>query len=661
MDNYWEDFVEALFEPILILDLTGKILYANKASSNLFKKKKVEMIGSNFSFPMELEKPTEIEILDSNKKILYADVYMRQGAWKNTSAYIVTVHDITSRKEKENELNILVNVFTYAKEGMMITDSALNIVDVNAEFSSITQYAKEEVVGKKPSILKSGVQSAHFYQQMWADLKRDGYWYGEMWNKKKDNTIYPELLAISSVKNSDDVVENYIGVFYDITEQESQKNQLERMAYYDNLTNLPNRRLLIERLEAAMKKTKRSNTYIVLAFLDIDNFKLINDLYDHKTGDELLIEVSKLLKQSIRETDTLARLGGDEFVIVMEDFKDPYDYRDVIDNIFKVFNRQLIVNQHEFLITLSVGISFYPQKSTLSPVIFLSQADQAMYKSKIAGKNKYTLFDLSLDLEMREQENLIQEMKLALKNNELILYYQPKVSLKTRKLLGLEGLIRWNHPTKGLLEPAQFLPSIKQVKFLSELSELTLRLALEQLQRLNDIDSSLTISININATQLEADDFLEKLKSSIKSYPENIYRRLELEILESSVISKFKITADIIRKCNELGITFSLDDFGTEYSSINYLANLPFKYMKIDTAFISNIINNERDTKILMAIFDIAKAIQVQVIAEGVETPELMNYLINIGCEYAQGYAISRPMPAEHFSAWYESWMGASR
>lgn len=655
-NNDWELLIDALFEPLLVLDLGGKILYANQAACQLFDKKKVDLIESDFSHPIELDKPTEIEIFHIDKEIVYADMYIRKGAWKNDNAFIVTLHDITSRKETEKKLNVLANVFTYAKEGILVTDSDLNIIDVNAEFTHITQYKKEEVIGKKPSILKSGIQQADFYKQMWFHLNRDGYWYGELWNKRKNNETYPQLLAISTVKNADGELVNYIGVFYDLTQQEIQKQQLIRMAYYDNLTNLPNRQLLMDRLETAIKNTTRSHNFIALVFIDIDSFKSVNDLYDHKTGDELLIQTAQLLENSIRATDTLARLGGDEFVILIEGLKNPYDYRYVMDKIFKNFMRPFMINLNKIFITISAGVSFYPQQTIISSRAFLSQADQAMYKSKISGKNKYILFDTVLDLELRNQEDLIRDMELAIQNNELKLYYQPKVNLKTGELLGLEGLIRWDHPKKGLLQPNQFLPTIKNVQFLFKLSELTIKLALNQLQLWSEIDNRLTISINVNALQLEQKNFYEKLKRHIKPYPKNIYRRLELEILESSIISRYETTVAIIKKCNKLGIRFSLDDFGTKYSSLNYLINLPLKYMKIDAEFIFNVINNKRDTKILKAILDIAKAIKIKVIAEGVETQEHMDYLMKIDCEFAQGYAISRPMPAEQFSEWYRSW-----
>ncbi|QMT59076.1 bifunctional diguanylate cyclase/phosphodiesterase [Legionella sp. PC997] len=660
-DNYWETFVDALSEAILVLDLSGKILYANHASCILFNKGSVDLIGSDFSYPIELEKPTKIEILDVNNQIIYAEVYMKKTIWKHNPAWVATLHDITERENVEKKLHLLANVFHFAKEGIVVTDPDLNIIDVNAEFTNITQYKKEEVLGKKPNILKSNIQGVGFYKKMWAHLKSQGYWYGEIWNKKKNNELYPQLLAISEVKNVDGDLVNYVGVFYDITQQEEQKKQLLHLAYHDSLTNLANRKSLLEQLETAMLKTRRLNNYIALVFFDIDDFKSVNDLYSHKTGDNLLIETAQRVKNLIRETDTLARIGGDEFVLLLEGLSHPYDFKPVMDKIYENLKKPIIIDSHKIFITISAGICFYPQKIAIGPSGLLSQADQAMYKSKMTGKNKYSLYDVALDLEIRKQERLINAIKSSIKNNELKLYYQPKVNMKTGKILGLEGLIRWEHPKKGLLLPNQFLPQITNDAFSFTLLEFTLKEALEQIRLWTHIDDQLTISINISARQLEQENFFEKLMNIVKLYPKNIYSRLELEILESSIINKFELTSGIIKKCNKIGIEFSLDDFGTKYSSLNYLVNLPFRYMKIDTEFIRNTLISERDTKILRAILDIAKAINVMVIAEGVETQEHINHLINLGCHLGQGFAISKAMPAEQFAQWYQSWNSKRR
>lgn len=655
-NNYWENFVDALSEAILVLDLSGKILYANQASCLLLDKKNAEVVGSDFSYPIEIEKPKKVEILGVNNKIIYAEVYMKETIWKNSPAWVATLHNITEREEVEKTLNILANVFHFAKEGILVTDPNLNIIDVNIEFTNITQYEKKDVIGKTPNILKSGIHDSEFYKKMWVHIKKQGYWFGEIWNKRKNNETYPQLLAISEVKNSDGDLVNYIGVFYDITQQELQKKQLIHLAYYDSLTDLPNRKSLLDRVETAIEKTRRLKNYIALIFIDIDNFKSVNDLYSHKTGDKLLIQTAQLIKNVIRETDTLARLGGDEFVILLEGLTHPNDFKKIIDNIYEHLKKPLIIDSHKLIISISAGVCFYPQIIPIGPAALLSQADQAMYKSKMTGKNKYSLYDVELEFEIRKQENLINAIKSSIKNNELKLYFQPKVNMKTGKVLGLEGLIRWEHPKKGLLLPNQFLPEIKDNAFFFELLEFTLKTALDQIQLWTDIDDHLTISINISALQLEQDNFFNKLLKIVKPYPKNIYNRLEFEILESSVINKFELTSDIIKKCNQIGIEFSLDDFGTKYSSLNYLVNLPFRYMKIDTDFIRNILINERDTKILRAIIDIAKAINVMVIAEGVETKEHINYLINLGCDLGQGYAISMAMPAEQFPEWYQSW-----
>ncbi|MFA6302688.1 MAG: EAL domain-containing protein [Legionella sp.] len=655
-ENYWKNIIDALSEPIIILDSSSKILYANKASCSLFNKKFNDIIGSDFSYPIEIEKPTNIEILGANNKVLNVEVYMREATWKNYPVCVATLNNSTERLEREHKLNILANVFNFAKEGVLVTDSHLNIIDVNLEFTNITQYTKEEVIGKTPNILKSKIQGAEFYKKMWLQLNNEGYWYGEIWNKKKNNEIYPQLLAITQIKDPDGHVVNYLGVFYDVTQQEIQRKQIAHLAYYDSLTNLPNRRLLMDRIEVSMKKAQHFDNFIALFFINIDNFKSINDLYRHKTGDKVLKKTAHLLCNSIRGIDTLARLGGDEFVILLEGLLHPSDYKVVIDAIYKKLTQPLLVDSHKITINISAGVSIFPQKTSISSAALLSQADQAMYKSKTTGKNRYFLFDEELDLQIRRQESLINDIKSSFKNNQLKLYYQPKVNMKTGKILGVEGLIRWEHPQRGLLLPNQFLPQMQNDASFPELLAFTLRTALEQIQLWNSLDDALTISVNISALQLEQEHFFDKLMNIVKPYPKKIYSRLELEILESSIITKFKSTAEIIKKCNEIGINFSLDDFGTKSSSINYLVKLPFTYMKIDADFIKNITIKERDSKIFRAILDIAKAINILVIAEGVATEEHINYLIDLGCDLGQGFAIGKPMLAEKFPEWYKAW-----
>ncbi|MCX7120262.1 MAG: EAL domain-containing protein [Gammaproteobacteria bacterium] len=656
VSSYWERFVNALSEAVLVLDDKGVILYVNHAACDLFNKASEKMLGDDFSYPIQLDKPCEIEILRPDKKIVYAEVRMKMVAWENTTAWIVALHDITLRKTTEAKLKILANVFNFAKEGILITDADHNIIDVNTEFTNITQYTREEVIGKNPKFLQSGIQPPAFYQALWSQLKKEGYWFGEIWNKKKNNQVYPQLEAISTVTDINGDITNYVGVFYDITQQEFQKKQLERIAHYDLLTSLPNRKYFIEHLELAMKKTERSKRFLAVAFLDLDGFKSINDNYGHGTGDHLLIVIAEFLKNVVREVDTVARLGGDEFVILIEELQYPADYKRTTDRIQEFFTQPFLIDAHSFSITASIGVTFYPQKIILSPASLISQADQAMYKCKTSGKNRCCLFDLDIDMQSRKQESLVSEMKRALDQNELSLYYEPKVNMITGKVFGVEGLIRWNHPTKGLLMPAQFLPSIKEGSVFFELTEFTIQAALNQIKCWAALDDHITISVNINAIQMEQQNFVERLNYLIGAYPKSISNRLELELLESSVIPNFKIAADIIERCNAIGIEFSLDDFGSEYSSINYLVNLPLKYMKVDVGFIRNIINNERDTKIFLAMLDIAKAINIKVIAEGVETKAHIDYLVKLGCFLGQGYAIAKAMPAEEFPAWYKAW-----
>lgn len=661
ISGYWEIFVNALPEAILILDKEGKILYVNNCAAKLFNTSPSELIEHNFSYPLEANHPIEIQIIKNQTETVHADLIVTSGKWKNEDAWIAVLHDITEKKVIENKLRISANVFKFAKEGILIVNTNSTIVDVNEEFTKITGYSRKDAIGKTPKILQSGMYDKSFYQSMWDNIKKTGYWYGEIWNKKKDGTLYPQLLAISQVKDEDNEIINYVGVFYDITQQEQQKKKLERIAHYDTLTELPNRVLLISSIESAIERSKRSKKYLAIIFIDLDGFKQVNDNYGHDTGDLLLVAFSKVINTHIRITDMLARYGGDEFILMLTDLDRSNDYNAFLERIYKSFKTHIKIKKHKILVQVSMGVTIYPQDHNITPEQLIRQADQAMYHSKISGKNKISIFNAKHENIKIRQNKLINQIETALKNDELILYYQPKVNMKTKKIFGAEGLIRWQHPDRGLLLPGDFMPAVIQhADFLIELTQWTINEALSTLKLWEDLFSEITISINVDAIQLERSDFINQLKTLVRPHSKKTYQRLELEILESSVISNLNHVDSIIKRCNDLGIQFSLDDFGTGYSSINYLVALPFKYMKIDMNFIRNIIDNQRDIKILNAILSIAEATDIAVIAEGVETVAHEKLLLAMGCTLGQGFAFSKALSKNDFECWAKSWQSGS-
>ena len=459
------------------------------------------------------------------------------------------------------------------------------------------------------------------------------------------------------------------GIFQDITEQKNAQRKLETShrnleeanyalqlsAHYDALTELPNRILLSDRMQQAMTKCIRHNHTVAIAFIDIDRFKFINDTYGHSVGDQFLKQISSQLKLSLREGDTLARIGGDEFVAVIDELNDPKDSYEVLTRMLESASVELNVFSHLLKVTASIGVTFFPQNNS-SPDQLLRQADQAMYKAKQLGKNRWHIFDVEKDVAVKNKHEEISRLRLALERQEFVLYYQPKVDLRNKKVVGMEALIRWNHPKKGVLPPAAFLPVLEQDPLSIQLGDWVIKTALSQLQSWGGTPTGLPISVNVSPLQLQHDDFVSHLEEMLKAFPKVNPNNIEFEILESSALKDIKLVSGVIKKCNQLGFKFSIDDFGTGYSSLTYLKRLPAKYLKVDQSFVRDMLTDTENRTIIQGIIELAKAFSLDVIAEGVETPEHGEELKKLGCVLAQGYGIAKPMPADAFPAWLESW-----
>ncbi|MDF1827774.1 MAG: EAL domain-containing protein [Legionellaceae bacterium] len=659
--DYWEAFVDALAEAVLILDKNGVIAYANQAACDLLGKKLSHIMGDYFSYPFESDEEEkhalEIEIMTPDNSLRHAEVRVRAGKWKRKNAWIITLHDITFRKSVEHELKIAANVFNHAKEGIVITDPKGVIINVNQEFSRITQYSKDEVIGQTMRVIQSGKYDSAFYQDLWSSLKTKGYWYGLIWNKRKNGEIYPQLEAISSVKDEAGDVSHYVSVFHDRTEEEKQQKRLEYMANYDELTGLPNRALVIDRLEQAMLATKRTKNFIAILFIDLDKFKKMNDDFGHHFGDLVLKKFSSVIKAYIRDSDTLARYGGDEFILLLTEIKHQNQYLSLLKRLDEQLQKPMMIESHKINMAASIGVTLYPQKHPVSAEQLIRQADQAMYESKLKGHGGYTIFDTDNELHQKDDNQFIHELKTAMHDQKLEMYYQPQVNMLTRKILGVEGLIRWHHPEHGLLLPNDFLPKVRSDEFLSELSDWTIKQALRQLNAWHQAGIKLSISVNINPFEFDREDFVQHITRLIAPYPKKLIQYLEFEILESSTLSDMTQASQFVAQCKALGIKFALDDFGAGYSSITQLLALPFDYMKIDMNFIKNILDNPRDIQILQAILDIARAVEIDVIAEGVETPQHQALLLKLGCVFGQGYAFSEALGIDDFNQWYKDWI----
>jgi diguanylate cyclase (GGDEF)-like protein/PAS domain S-box-containing protein len=537
------------------------------------------------------------------------------------------------------------------RDGVMLTDAENRIIDINPAFTEITGYDREEILGRSPALLSSGRHDDSHYQAMWDSIKKTGHWRGEIWERRKNGENYPALLTISAVKDEAGLITRHIGVFTDISQLHVAQEQLERLAHFDALTELPNRKLLSERLQQASSLAKRNNQLLAVIFMDLDGFKAINDHYGHATGDKLLIAIAQRLRQVVRVEDTLARLGGDEFALIVNGLPNMDELENVANRILSLSSAPVEIDGRPHILSASLGITVYPFDNA-DPETLLRHADQAMYESKQAGRARYHLFDAEQDLLAHSRRQMLDRLRDALANQEFELYYQPKVNLRTGKVIGLEALLRWRHPERGLVPPGEFLPLIEHDNLIIDIGEWVVRSALARITEWVAGGLDLPISVNIAARQLQRADFIDCLHNCLADYPEVPYGSLELEILESAALENTAHVRDVINTCQRLGVSFALDDFGSGYASLSYLRDIPADVLKIDQCFVRDVLEDADDLTLIDGIISLANAFRRIVVAEGVETVEQGVLLMRLGCDIAQGYGIARPMPASDIPAW---------
>lgn len=569
---------------------------------------------------------------------------------------LAVTRDITERKQAEEKLHLAASVFTHAREGIVITEPDGTIIDVNDTFTNITGYTREEALGQNPRILNSGRHDKEFFVAMWRSLTEKGHWYGEIWNRRKSGEVFAEMQTISAVRDVQGNIRHYVSLFSDITSLKEHEKHLEYIAHYDALTRLPNRVLLADRLRQGMVQAQRHGQPLAVAFLDLDGFKAINDNHGHEVGDQLLIVLASRMKQTMREGDTLSRLGGDEFVAVLLDLTHVAASVPMLTRLLAAAAQPVHVGDLVLQVSASLGVTFYPQAEDIDADQLMRQADQAMYQAKLAGKNCYHVFDAKQDSKLRGRYESLERIRRALAEHELVLHYQPKVNMRTGKVVGAEALIRWQHPERGLLSPAMFLPVIEGHALDVEIGEWVIDTALTAMENWRAAGLDIPVSVNVGARQLQQADFIERLREILAAHPKVEPSSLELEVLETSALEDVNRVSQIINACQDIGVKFSLDDFGTGYSSLTYLKRLPVALLKIDQSFVRDMLDDPEDLAILEGVLGLATAFHRTVIAEGVELAEHGTLLLQLGCELAQGYGIARPMPASEVPGWSASW-----
>jgi diguanylate cyclase (GGDEF)-like protein/PAS domain S-box-containing protein len=556
---------------------------------------------------------------------------------------IATLHDQSFQLDAEERLQQSAVVFENSLEGVIITDAFTRIISINKAFENITGYSEKDVLGQKPAILRSGRHNAAFYHAMWSEVRRNRQWTGEVWNRRKNGEIYPQLLTITAILDKKDDVQNYVAVFSDVSALKASQQALEHQAHYDSLTGLPNKLLLEARVLHLLEHQQRSNEQFAVLFLDLDHFKNINDSLGHVAGDTLLIAVTERLQQCIRQDDTLARLGGDEFVFILEDIQQVKESALMAEKIIDQLSLPFTIADQEVYISVSIGISLTSKNNETYDEL-ISNADAAMFQAKAEGRNTYQYYSKEMTSLAFERLSFEAMMRQSLQANDFVLYYQPQIRLADEELIGYEALIRWQHPSLGLVMPDKFIAIAEESSIILALGEWVLFEACRKGKQLLDAGKSFNyIAINVSVPQLKKGDFLSSVKAALaqSGFPA---QKLEIEITESFLMGNELEATRVLNQLHNMGIHIAIDDFGTGYSSLNYLKQLPIDKLKIDRSFIQHLPSSHKDRAIVQTVIALGQALGLEIIAEGVETQEQKDLLLSLGCFSAQGYLYSRPL-----------------
>ncbi len=694
--------IETISTGITIADIDGKILYTNPAEAMIHGYTVEELVGMNVSIfspdnrqrkrnskEISAWKEWTREVTEIRKDRTTFPVQLKSIPVKdpegNPSCIITISEDITLRKLAEealrnahNELEqkviertrelrdsnrmleqellerqavqkrlrLLGKFFENTNEAVIITDSQARIIEVNDAFTRITGFVKEEVIGKRPTVLRSYHHSRRAHMQIWKSILRRGSWQGEVWDRRKNGEIYPVWLSIGPVRDDANSVSHYVAIASDISAIKKTEERLEHLAHHDSLTNLPNRMLFSDRLMQAAALARRNKKMIAVMLLDLDRFKEVNDTLGHRLGDQLLVEVSRRLKYRIREADTISRLGGDEFAVILSDFNDIEKAAQVAQNFMHAVAEPFEIEGHEIYITTSIGITIYPADSDDMETL-LKNADTAMYYAKSRGKNNFQFFTNEMNSRIIEKLFIESKLRHALEHDEFQLYFQPQVEAKTGCIVGMEALLRWVNQELGDMPPSKFIPIAEDTGLIIPIGEWVIQEACRQAKSWQEEGVPiLNLSINLSARQFHKQTIVETISDILQKTGFDP-RHLELEITESVIMQDVDENIQTLRRLKDLGLRLSIDDFGTGYSSLNYLKRFPIDVLKIDRSFVMDITSDPDDSSVVSAIIALAHSLNLKVIAEGVETAEQLAFLKERGCNEVQGFYFSKPVPGQ--------------
>ncbi|MFJ5769607.1 putative bifunctional diguanylate cyclase/phosphodiesterase [Psychrobacillus sp. NPDC093180] len=549
---------------------------------------------------------------------------------------------------------VIDQILHSTKEGIMITDDKMTISLVNTAFESLTGYTLQEVKGKTPRILQSGKQDASFYKNMWKDIRMKGSWQGEIWNRRKNGEIYPERLTIHTIVNEEGIVTNYFGVFSDISHNKVIEKEIEELTFTDSLTNTMNRHTFYEQLEDLIAKSTENSEHAMLV-VDLDRFKQINETLGNEVGDFLLTEVADRINSIVRANDLVSRYGGDEFLVTITDLNFQKEAVHFADKLNKLLNKPFYINGREIYITSSIGISFYPQDGVEVETL-IQKADKAMYFAKQNGRNQYSFYFDELQTDAERLLLLESELRKAIQQKAFVIHYQPKVSLDTNQIIGVEALVRWSNDTLGVVSPAEFIPFAEDTGLIIPISEVILeKVCMDIVDWRSRGIQHIPVSINIAALHFQQDDFMERINTILTKYNCSP-QQLELELTERTVMEDSESIVHKLVKLKRMGFKLSIDDFGTGYSSLSYLNRFPLNYLKIDSSFIQQMTELQDKQAIVDTIILMAHRLHIKVIAEGAETKDQVKLLKEMGCDIVQGYYFSKPISSAAFLDFLELW-----
>jgi len=651
---------------MVVIDVAGRISTINRKGCQVLGCREEELLGQLWC-SAGLPRPGEAGEADPNFLVageMEAAAYhesalstcsgeTRQIAWhdavlRDEQGEIIGVlkcgEDITERKEADEKLHLMARVFEHSGEAIIITGPDQKILAVNGTFTRLTGYPQEDVLGQSTKMLQSGKETREFYQKMWETLERDDFWQGELWDKRKDGTFYPKWMAISVVHNSQGEVINYIASFNDISERKQAAHRIEHLAHHDPLTNLPNRFSLLGKLTQALELAKRSMSQLSLLFIDLDHFKNINDSLGHHIGDILLYHVAERLLESVRSVDIVARIGGDEFVVVLQQIHSGVAAAQIAGKIQQNLSQIIQLQGHSLHITPSIGISVFPGDGETVDEL-MKNADLAMYHAKAKGRNNYQFYKTEMNRNVHERLALESDLLAAIDRDEFVLHYQPQIDMGTGRLIGVEALVRWQHPKRGLVLPDVFIPIAEDTGLILPIGEMILRSACRQMAAWTSKGMQpFRTAVNLSARQFRQGNLPRVLEEVIATTGVNP-QLLELEITESVAMDNPETAIFNLRRFREMGVELAIDDFGTGYSSLSYLKLFPVNRLKIDRSFIKGLETDSDDNEIAAATIALAHTLGKEVVAEGVETRSQLNFLRDQQCDIAQGYLFSHPLP----------------